>query len=140
MSPDLLGRQAGFGIDTDVGRIAPIWRAEPDFYTIGAPLGFECGLEAPERCDYGFVYDVLSGRIHAELESLKSARLNRTHQRICTTCLRIRPRYLTKQELDRRAGAVDETRLPRRERVPDGEVKPSGTITKAGSSNQHPIG
>ena len=101
-----LGRQAGFGIGTPTSVMyrADLVRAEADFYPQSAPHSdSSAALKHLERCDYGFVYDVLSyGRIHAELESLKSARLNRNASAYLHDLLEFGPLYLTKEELDRR--------------------------------------
>jgi len=98
--------QSGFGIGTPTSVMyrADLVRAEPDFYPQSAPHSDStAALKHLERCDYGFVYDVLSyGRIHAELESLKSARLNRNASAYLHDLLQFGPRYLTKEELDRR--------------------------------------
>jgi glycosyltransferase involved in cell wall biosynthesis len=92
-----LGRQAGFGIGTPTSVMyrADLVRAEPDFYPQSAPHSdSSAALKHLQRCDYGFVYDVLSyGRIHAELESLKSARLNRNASAHLHDLLEFGPRF-----------------------------------------------
>jgi glycosyltransferase involved in cell wall biosynthesis len=101
-----LGRQAGFGIGTPTSVMyrADLVRAELDFYPQSAPHSDStAALKHLQQCDYGFVYDVLSyGRIHAELESLKSAKLNRNAWAYLHDLLEFGPLCLTKEELDRR--------------------------------------
>jgi glycosyltransferase involved in cell wall biosynthesis len=102
----LLGRQPefGFGTPTSVLYRADLVRAEHEFYPESAPHSdASAALKHLQRCDYGFVYQVLScGRIHADLENLTSAKLNRRTPAYLRDLIQYGPLYLSKAELDRR--------------------------------------
>lgn len=97
---------AGFGVGTPTSVMyrADLVRASDEFYPQSAPHSDSSAtLQHLQRCDFGFVYQVLSyGRIHAELESLKSARLNRNASAYLHDLIRYGPIYLSQAELDRR--------------------------------------
>jgi len=101
-----LGSGAGFGVGTPTSVLyrADLVRAADEFYPHSAPHSdSSAALAHLQRCDFGFVYQVLSyGRIHAELESLKSARLNRNASAYLHDLIQYGPVYLSKAELDRR--------------------------------------
>jgi glycosyltransferase involved in cell wall biosynthesis len=94
----------GFGTPTSVLYRADLVRASDEFFPNSAPHSdASAALIHLQRCDYGFVYQVLSyGRIHPELESLKSARLNRNASAYLHDLIQYGPAYLTRAELDRR--------------------------------------
>jgi glycosyltransferase involved in cell wall biosynthesis len=101
-----LGRQAGFGIGTPTSVLyrADLIRSSDEFYPRSAPHSdSSAALAHLQNCDYGFVYEVLSyGRIHAELESLKSARLNRNASAYLHDLIEYGPHCLSQTELNRR--------------------------------------
>jgi glycosyltransferase involved in cell wall biosynthesis len=93
----------GFGTPTSVLYRADVVRDTDGFYPQALPHSDAsaafCALRA---WDYGFVYAVLSyGRIHPELESLKSARLGWNVAAYFRDLLAYGPAYLDRAELDR---------------------------------------
>ena len=101
-----LGSQVGFGFGTPTSVLyrADLVRADDEFYPQSAPHSdASAAFKHLQQSDFGFVYQVLSyGRIHAELESLKSARLNRNASAYLHDLIQYGPLYLSKAELDRR--------------------------------------
>jgi hypothetical protein len=83
---------------------ADLVRADDEFYPRSAPHSdASAALNHLQRSDYGFVYHVLSyGRIHAELESLKSARINRNASAYLHDLIQYGPLYLSQAELNGR--------------------------------------
>jgi len=99
-----LSRQPGFGLGTPTSVMyrADLVRADDEFYPRSAPHSdASAALNHLQRSDYGFVYHVLSyGRIHAELESLKSARINRNASAYLHDLIQYGPLYLSQAELN----------------------------------------
>lgn len=93
----------GFGTPTSVLYRTDVMRAEPEFYPRSAPHSdASAAFRLLRQWDYGFVYRVLSyGRIHPELESLKSARLGWNVAAYFRDLLEYGPAYLERAELDR---------------------------------------
>lgn len=101
-----LGGQAGFGFGTPTSILyrADLVRASLDFYPGAAPHSDASAcFKFLQNSDFGFVYQVLSwGRIHREMESAKSAALNRYASAYLNDLLQYGPLYLSKPELERR--------------------------------------
>jgi hypothetical protein len=101
-----LGGRAGFGFGTPTSILyrADLVRETKDFYPDAAPHSDASAcFKFLQKSDFGFVYQVLSwGRIHRELESAKSAELNRNASAYLNDLLQYGPLYLSKPELERR--------------------------------------
>jgi glycosyltransferase involved in cell wall biosynthesis len=101
-----LGSQAGFGFGTPTSILyrADLVRATDDFYPDAAPHSDASAcFKHLNTCDFGFVYQVLSwGRIRQELESAKSAKINRYASAYLSDLQRYGPLYLSESELKHR--------------------------------------
>jgi glycosyltransferase involved in cell wall biosynthesis len=104
----LLGTTPGFGFGTPTSVLyrADLVREADEFYPRAAPHSDATAAFSMLRTsDYGFVYRVLSyGRIHPELESLKSAKLGWNVGAYFRDLLAYGPIYLDRGELDRAVG------------------------------------
>jgi glycosyltransferase involved in cell wall biosynthesis len=101
-----LGGQTGFGFGTPTSILyrADLVRESRDFYPDAAPHSDASAcFKFLQKSDLGFVYQILSwGRIHREMESAKSAELNRYASAYLSDLLQYGPLYLSKPELKRR--------------------------------------
>ena len=93
----------GFGTPTSVLYRGDLVREAKEFFPGAAPHSDATAAFGLLRSrDYGFVYGVLSyGRLHPELESLKSARLGWNVAAYFRDLLAFGPAYLDRAELDR---------------------------------------
>lgn len=100
-----LGGHAGFGFGTPTSMLyrADLVRSSGGFYPHSSPHSDTSAcFKYLQKSDFGFVYQVLSyGRIHGNLESLKSARINRHASEYLRDLIQYGPLYLSKAELER---------------------------------------
>jgi chemotaxis methyl-accepting protein methylase/glycosyltransferase involved in cell wall biosynthesis len=97
-----LGKEPGFGFGTPTSLLyrADLVRRSRDFYPDSAPHSDASAcFKSLENSSFGFVFQVLScGRIHGELESVKSAKINRFASTGLSDLQRYGPLYLTPAE------------------------------------------
>ena len=93
----------GFGTPTSSLYRADLVRAEREFYPNASPhADASACFKYLSKCDYGFVYQVLSyARAHAETESSKSREINRFASASLGDLAQYGPLYLSKRELER---------------------------------------